>query len=409
MRRFIIVVALWGMLFGTVMDCSADDWRHFRGTDHSGVGEAELPAVFDDEHGVAWKAELPGTGPSCPIVVGELVIVTAATGPMQDRLHVIAFDKETGEKTWHRQFWATGHTAIHPFGGVAANTPTSDGKHVVATFSTNDVVCLDMDGNLLWYRGLAYDYPTLRNDVGMSSSPVIVGDTAIVQCENQGESFVAGLDLADGTTRWCIDRDKSAIWSSPTILTGEPGDKPLVLLVGRDGLSGVDPLTGRVVFTYETSCNTMASPTPHGRDIFLPANGIHHLRYDPVNETIDVLWYESRLRGSAPSPAVKGDRLYVQKSPSILTAVDIESGRTIWQERVKGKQFWASPVIAYSEEADGKIYVTSHDGLIQAFDLESGELLGTSEVEQGCLATPAIDDDAMYVRTNEYLRKVVGD
>ena len=35
------------------------------------------------------------------------------------------------------------------------------------------VACLDRDGNLLWYRGLTYEYPKASNSLGMSSSPVI--------------------------------------------------------------------------------------------------------------------------------------------------------------------------------------------------------------------------------------------
>ena len=45
------------------------------------------------------------------------------------------------------------------FSAVAANTPCSDGKRVFAFYSSNDLAALDLDGNLLWYRGLASDYP----------------------------------------------------------------------------------------------------------------------------------------------------------------------------------------------------------------------------------------------------------
>jgi hypothetical protein len=56
---------------------------------------------------------------------------------------------------------------------VAAPTPASDGQRIVAIFSSNDIVCLDLDGNLLWFRGLRPGIIKCQQSVGMSSSLVI--------------------------------------------------------------------------------------------------------------------------------------------------------------------------------------------------------------------------------------------
>ena len=199
--------------------CAGADWRHFRGTDNTSVsGEKNLPTRFGPTENVAWKAPLPGSGPSSPIVVAGRVIVTAATGPRQERLHVLCLDAATGRLRWERRLWATGPTLCNPFGGVAASTPASDGRLVFAFFSSNDLACFDLDGNLQWLRGLGYESPTTRNDVGMASSPLVVGDTVIVQLENPGKSFVMGIDTATGQTRWQIDRAWEPTWTSPTLL-----------------------------------------------------------------------------------------------------------------------------------------------------------------------------------------------
>ena len=52
-----------------------------------------------------------------------------------------------------------------------------------AFYSSNDLACMDLDGNLLWYRGLAYDRPKAGNDVGMSSSPVVANGIVVAQVE----------------------------------------------------------------------------------------------------------------------------------------------------------------------------------------------------------------------------------
>src|SRR3990167_9481219 len=136
------------------------DWRQFRGTDGTGVSaEKGLATHFNAKENVAWKAPLPGTGPSGPIVVASRVFVTAATGPHQERLHLLTLDAATGKLLWERQLWATGHSVCNAFGGVAIPTPASDGKRVFAFYSSNDLACFDLEGNLQWLRGLAYERP----------------------------------------------------------------------------------------------------------------------------------------------------------------------------------------------------------------------------------------------------------
>ena len=171
------------------------DWPQFRGADSSGVAaDSNLPTEIGEN--IAWSAELPGRGLSGPIVVGGRVLLTASSGYQQDRLHVLCFDAKSGKKLWERQFWATGRTLCHPKMCNATPTPASDGKRVFAFYSSNDVICLDLDGNLEWMRGMTHDYPNASNSLGMASSPVVAGDTLIVPVENLSESFTAGLDPA---------------------------------------------------------------------------------------------------------------------------------------------------------------------------------------------------------------------
>ena len=108
------------------------------------------------------------------------MFLTASSGVEQDRLHVVCLSTKTGAKLWERQFWATGRTMTHPKTCVAANTPCSDGQRLFCQFSSNDILCLDLDGNVLWLRGLGRDYPNASNSLGMAASPIVVGDTLVV-------------------------------------------------------------------------------------------------------------------------------------------------------------------------------------------------------------------------------------
>ena len=188
------------------------DWRGFRGTAADSLAADEmLPLDWESDDVVAWSVELPGRGLSCPIVIGERVVLTASSGYRQDQLHVLCFSAGDGELLWERQFWATGRTTSHPKTCVAAPTPSSDGERIFATYSSNDVACLDLDGNLLWYRGLTHDYPNASNSLGMSSSSVVVGETLVVMVENDTDSFTTGLDTGTGEELWRIDRPRARI------------------------------------------------------------------------------------------------------------------------------------------------------------------------------------------------------
>ena len=60
------------------------DWPQFRGPRGSGLAiGAKLPITWgkaEGEENVAWRRELPGRGPSSPIVVGDKVYLTCSSG-----------------------------------------------------------------------------------------------------------------------------------------------------------------------------------------------------------------------------------------------------------------------------------------------------------------------------------------
>jgi outer membrane protein assembly factor BamB len=390
-----------GLAVLAICVASGSDWLHFRGTNNNSLSpEKNLPKTFGQTENVAWKATLPGRGPASPIVSDGKVFVTCSSGYRQNRLQVLAFHTDSGELDWQRQLWATGHTVCHPFGAVADNTPASDGKRIYAFYSSNDLACFDLEGNLKWFRGLAYECPAARNDAGMASSPLVVGDTVIVQVENQGESFAAGLDVATGQTRWRIERELDATWTSPTVLRARGGDD-IVLLQSRSWLTAHRPSTGELLWKYDTSCHTVATLTTSGDTVYLPANGLHALRYDPATSQVKPLWHERKLRSGNSSPVVHGGRAYVLKPPGILVCGDTSDGRVLWQLRLKGP-FWSTAVIA-----DQHWYAVNHDGLVQVVRLgEEGELVGTSQIDSGILASPAVADGAIYFRSDSHLWKV---
>jgi len=385
------------------------DWRQFRGTRANGVcDETGLPTQWSDPGNgdtanIAWKAALPGRGPSSPIVVGGKVLVTASSGVNQDRLHVLAFDARTGAKQWERQFWATGRTATHPTSAVAANTPASDGQRVFAFFSSNDLACLDLDGNLLWYRGLAHDYPKAGNDIGMSSSPLVVGETVVVQIESQGDSFAAGIDTATGETRWRVERKRQANWCSPALLPGGDGRTDAVLLQSPGQVTAHEARTGQVLWTYKADFRDVPSSVAGGGAVFAPSkDGVVALDVSASRGSVSKKWQSSKISPASASLVVHDGRIYAINRSGVLTCGDAASGDDLWQLRLKGA-FWATPVIA-----DGMIYCFNDAGLTQVVQLgdKGGKLVASNQLDGKIQASPAVADGSIFVRSDQTLWRI---
>ncbi|MDB5392334.1 MAG: afsK 2, partial [Planctomycetaceae bacterium] len=363
---------------------SAADWRQFRGTDSTGIAANEvLPTSWTPTENIAWKANLPGRGISGPIIVGNRVFVTASSGKSQDRLHVLGFDADTGKELWERQFWATGRTMCHPKMAVATPQPASDGQRIFAFYSSNDLVCLDLDGNLLWFRGLGLDFPNASNSLGMSSSPVVIGDTVIVQVESDSESFAAGLDVTNGQQRWKIDRPKMSNWTSPGVFKGATPAEDLVLLQSGKGLTAYSPIDGKQVWSFDNGASTIPSTGINGEILMIPSNGLTAVKVDAASKNPKQLWNESKLGPGTSSPVVYDGKVYILGRGSVLTCASVEDGKTLWQLRVKGDGgFSATPVLA-----GGHLYLVNENGSATVVKLggEKGEIVGGGDLGETIL------------------------
>ena len=376
------------------------DWRQFRGTNsNSAAGESRIPLEWSENNNVGWRTAIPGKGASGPIVVGDRVFVTRSGGIKQNRLYVLCVDAVSGRQLWRRDFWATGRTYTHPSSSVAAPTPASDGKRVVAFFSSNDLVCLDLEGNLLWYRGLALDFSKAGNDVGMSSSPTIAGNVVVIQAENQGNSFATGIDIRTGEQLWEAPRGERANWASPIVIQG-PAGQPAVLLQSPAGVTAYEAATGKVLWEMDLACGTIPSPTLAGDLILLGSNGLTALRVTKGKAKPEIAWTSNRLGMNGASPVVHDGKVYLL-SGSIAKCADLETGELEWQVRLNGR-FWASPIVA-----GGHVYFINQDGEAQVVSTgTTGTLVAENAFGEVVQGTPAVSGDAMFVCTDKHIWKI---
>ena len=388
------------LVLGCVLAASAAlaaDWPEFLGPGGRGIAIEPIRSSWGKREGIAWRIGLPGRGNSSPIVVGDIVVVTASSGSRQDLLHVVACDVHSGAERWRRTFWATGSTGCQGQTSVAAPTPASDGKRIVAFFSSSDLFALDLDGRLLWQRNLAVERPETRNDAGMGSSPRIVGDAVVVQVDNESDSFVAAIDLATGGDRWTVPREKVCVWSSPVAVERPEG--PCVLLQNSRGLELRRAVDGALAWSWHGECETIPSTAQADGMLYAPTSGLAALPLD--GESVVPAWQSAKLGCYIASPLVWGDSVACVNRAGVLGIGRRGDGSSRVQLRLEG-EFWASPILAgdtiVAVNTEGKTFLVSVAG--------EPEVVATNELPGTFTATPACADGCLYLRSGSALWKV---
>lgn len=395
MRSMLALAVVIGMVAGPG-GLRGEDWPEFRGPGGRGVAAGQaIRSVWSETEGIAWKADLPGRSTSSPIVVGDLVLTTASSGAKQDRLHVIALDRATGRRRWERVFWATGRTLCHSTSAVAAGTPASDGQRIVALFSSCDLFCLDLEGRLLWQRNLAVEHPKSGNDVGMGSSPRIVGDAVVVQIDCQGDAFAAAIDLATGADRWSVTRDPIANWSSPLSVATDTG--PAVLMQNGRGLELRRLADGGETWRWAGDCSGIATTAVLEGMFLIPSAGIAAV---PVGGR-EPAWRAAKLAPGIASPVAWDGSIACLNRGGVLVVGDTADGGIRGQLRLAG-MFWASPIVVgellVALNTEGKAFLVTV--------ADKPEIVAENQLPGTFAATPAVADGSLYIRSETALWKV---
>ena len=176
--------------------------------------------------------------------------------PVEDlsehRWLLYALNTKDGAIAWERELHkGEPGTKRHQKSSQANATPVTNGKHVVTVLgSVGLLLCHDVDGNLLWKKDIGVlnagwffdpDYQW-----GHSSSPIIYGDTVILQADLHNGSFLAAYDLDSGEEVWRTPRDEVIpTFSTPAVYHSEKGDE---LITNGTVIRGYDPKTGELLW-----------------------------------------------------------------------------------------------------------------------------------------------------------------
>ena len=439
MKRLILALIVLAVGFTVAR---AQNWPQFRGPNATGVTEGSAEPVKWDAStslNVRWKTAIPGLSHSSPVIWRDKIFVTTAVSsapkdetryglfgdvePVKDdpkhAWKVFAIDKSTGKILWER----TAYEGIpkvkrHPKSSHAASTPVTNGKYLIVNFGSEGLYAYDLDGDLLWQQDLGVLDSGWFYDVDYqweyASSPIIYKNLVIVQADIQKNSFIAAYDITTGKLAWKTPREELSSWGTPTVYEGK--ERAELIANGTKAIRGYDPATGKELWRLGPM-SEITTPTPFvAHDLIFVTSGyppvqpIYAIRpggngdltlKDGKESSEFIAWSKQRGGPYMSTPIVYGELLYSCSIQGVLTAYNAKTGERVYQERLGGTggAFTASPVAS-----DGKIYLASEDG--DVFVVKAGpkyELLAKNPVGEVMMATPAISDGLVIVRTISHL------
>ena len=179
----------------------------------------------------------------------------------------------------------------------------------------------------------------------------------------------------------------------------DPDGRDIVLLKSSDGLTARDIVSGEELWSFPGNAGGVPSILAFDNLVYLPADQLTVLEVESGKKP-SVKWASNRVRPGSASPIAHKDEVFAIGS-SILTCADAATGDVKWKLRLKG-DFWATPIVT-----DSHLYCISLDGVAQVVELgPKGKVVATSEFGELIQGSPAVSNDAMFVRSDKHLWKI---
>jgi outer membrane protein assembly factor BamB len=325
---------------------------------------------------------------------------------------LLCLARRDGRILWQREVLSARLEKLHRLNSRASSTPATDGRHVFVTFldSAPDrdaravVSCYDFDGRLVWQKS-----PGRFSSVhGFCSSPVLYKDTAIVNCDHDGDGYVVSLAKADGEPRWRIERpNKTRSYCAPLIV--EAAGRKQLVMSGSKCVASYDPDSGKQWWVIDGPTEQFVSSPVYGNNLFFLTAGFptyHYMGIRPDGEdnvtATHVAWHHkvknSREGAYVPSPIACGPWFFAVSDDGVLNCFDAASGEWKWRQHL-GKHHSASPVLA-----GGHLYFTADNGdtyVVKACD--KFEVVSVNPLGEECYASPAVSRGQVFLRGEQHL------
>jgi outer membrane protein assembly factor BamB len=406
------IVVVLAALFTMASTSLSANWPAWRGPTRDGVSaETNLPVEWSPSRNIAWKLPLPQWSGATPIIWGRTIFLNVAEAD-GNNLSLWAVDRSTGQPLWKKPLGGGNHRERKQ--NMSSPSPVTDGTTVWVMTGTGFLRAFDFTGRELWVRDIQKDYGRFGLNWGYANSPLLVDGDLIVPVihgmKTDDPSYVLRIDGKTGATKWRVERPTRAIRESPdayiTPALVRVGAINEVIITGGDVVTGHDPATGRELWradglnpSNDPAYRIVASPVVNGDIVIAPSRerpvlGLKAGGRGDVT-TSHKLW-EFNNGPDVPTPVTDGTRAYFITDRGVVYCIDLKTGKAVYgPQRLEPGTYSASPVLA-----DGKIYITSEDGVTSVFKAgPQFELLATNRLDDYTLSSIAIKEGQIFLRT----------
>ena len=393
-----------------------EQWSQFRGHYGNGIIKStSAPINWSDDTNIDWKTPIHDRGWSSPVIWNDQIWMTTATKE-GNKMYAICVNKLSG-KIEHdiHVFDVKSPQAITNENTYASPTPVVEEGRVYVHFGTYGTACISTkDGQILWKRrDLNCDHEI---GAGPASSPFIYNNFLIFNVDGRDVQYVIALNKETGETAWKTNRsvDFSDVQVNQRKAYGTPfiiprGNSNQMVSIGAKGVYSYDPENGKELWKAEHRGWSIAPRPVYGEGLVftmidrdrpemwaIKPNGS-----GDITET-HIEWKETKRMPPRASPIIIKGLLFVVDRNGYISCIEAKTGKSIWQKRMKGR-FSASPILA-----NNLIYFFNEDTVCTIIKpTRKLEIVAENKLSSDKLmATPAFDENSIYIRTENNLYRI---
>ena len=391
------------------------EWPQFRGPSGQGIA-AKAPSSWGIEKGVAWKVPVKEEGWSSPVISDGLVVLTGSTAAGEGlKLHVLAFDVKTGEQIWNKELFTptqAEQVSKHAKNSFASSTPLIHDGIVYAHFGHMGTAALQLkSGDVLWKTKFSY-----KPMHGGASSLIMADGKLVFSADSEDKPMIVALLPESGKIAWKTPRTEEVkqkfSFSTPLLINNNGRSEIISPASGMVG--SYAPADGKQLWklSYDAGFSVVPRPVVMDGTVFISSGfmkaNLLAIKLKDANGDITeshLDWSVKKFIPKTPSFIAKDGVLYVLDDTGSLSCLDAKNGETKWKEKLVGN-FSASLVLA-----EDTLYCLTEDGVAYVVKAspESADVLMELDLEQRILASPAVVDGALFIRTETHLWKVIGE
>ena len=393
-----------------------EQWSQFRGHYGNGIIKStSAPINWSDNTNIDWKTPIHDRGWSSPVIWNDQIWMTTATKE-GNKMYAICVNKLSG-KIEHdiHVFDVKSPQAITNENTYASPTPVVEEGRVYVHFGTYGTACISTkDGQILWKRrDLNCDHEI---GAGPASSPFIYNNFLIFNVDGRDVQYVIALNKETGETAWKTNRsvDFSDVQVNQRKAYGTPfiiprGNSNQMVSIGAKGVYSYDPENGKELWKAEHRGWSIAPRPVYGEGLVftmidrdrpemwaIKPNGS-----GDITET-HIEWKETKRMPPRASPIIIKGLLFVVDRNGYISCIEAKTGKSIWQKRMKGR-FSASPILA-----NNLIYFFNEDTVCTIIKpTRELEIVAENKLsDDKLMATPAFDENSIYIRTENNLYRI---